>query len=225
MEAVVDPGPNGQAQEEQSHESTTEAYVETVDDGIVMGYDEQSYSYFQIIKHSFLVYFSNPWAMLILAFLMYKVYGAVKRAYIYPLLDRIDDWRETKKWEAEAAQIKKNPDQYRSKMEQLEQARSRLQQNYEKSTHEWKQKQAELEEKQRQQEIEDWENHLQGKGYKNRAFGKEDKEREMLEQAAKLKKEKKDNPSAGLRRENNPLMGHGGGSSYRSARRNLSRGG
>ena len=32
-------------------ESTTEAYVETVDDGIVMGYDEQSYSYLQIIKH------------------------------------------------------------------------------------------------------------------------------------------------------------------------------
>ena len=48
-----------------------------------------------------------------------------------------------------------------------------------------------------------------------RAYGKEDKEREMLEQAAKLKKEKKDNPSAGLRREYNPLMGHGGGSGFR----------
>ena len=28
---------------------------------------------------------------------------------------RISDWREVKKWEAEAAEIKKNPDQYRAK--------------------------------------------------------------------------------------------------------------
>ena len=55
-----------------------------------------------------------------------------------------------------------------------------------------------------------------------RAYGKEDKEREMLEQAAKLKKEKKDNPSAGLRREYNPLMGHGGGSGFRYSLLSLS---
>lgn len=225
----VDPGgtpaPSGTGPEEESrHEDTTEAYVETVDDGINMGYDDVTYSYLQIFKHSLLVYFSNPWALMIVAFLVYKIYGVIKRTYIYPLLDRISDWRETKKWEAEAAQIKKNPDQYRSKMEELEQARARLQQNYEKSTHAWSQKQKELEERRRQQEIEDWENHEQGKGYKNRSHGKGTNEREGLEQAAKLKKQKKE--GAGLRPEYNPLMGvGGGGSGFRSARRNLSRGG
>ena len=48
-----------------------------------------------------------------------------------------------------------------------------------------------------------------------RATGK-DTEREALEQAAKLKKEKKNGAgSSGLRPEYNPLMGAGGGSNYR----------
>lgn len=218
---TVDPHHEEQAQ---PREDTTEAYVETVDDGIKMGYDDESYSYFQAIKYTIMVYFSNPWALLIVAFLVYKIYGVIKRAYIYPLLDRISDWRDLKKWEAEAAEIKKNPDQYRSKMEELEKARARLQQNYEQTTHEWSQKQIELDEKRRQQEIEDWEDHQQGKGYKNRSTGKEDKEREALVQQAKVNKEKKKG-GGGLRPEYNPLMGYGGGSGFRAARRNVSRGG
>jgi len=210
--------------QEQAREDTTEAYVETVDDGINMGYDDESYSYLQALKHTILVYFSNPWALLILAFFIYKIYGVFKRAYIYPLLDRISDWREVKKWEAEAAEIKKNPDQYRAKMEEMDKARARLQQSYERSTQEWSQKQKELDEKRRQEDIEEWDNHLQGKGYRNRAPGKEDKEREALEQQAKLNKEKKKGPT-GLRPEYNPLMGAGGGSGFRAARRNVSRGG
>ena len=47
-----------------------------------------------------------------------------------------------------------------------------------------------------------------------RAPGKEDKEREALEQQAKLNKEKKKGPT-GLRPEYNPLMGAGGGSGFR----------
>eukprot|EP00088_Acartia_fossae_P056017 TRINITY_DN6516_c0_g1_i5.p1 TRINITY_DN6516_c0_g1~~TRINITY_DN6516_c0_g1_i5.p1 ORF type:complete len:238 (-),score=82.37 TRINITY_DN6516_c0_g1_i5:801-1475(-) len=221
------PEPGGAAREaEEIREDTTEAYVETVDDGIDMGYDEQTYSYFEIIKYSILTYFTNPWALLILAFLLYKIYGAIKVKYINPLLDRVADYRELKAMEAEAAFVKKNPDQYRAKMERMEEARARLQQQYEASAQQWKQKQLELEEKRRQQEIEDWESHQKGEGYRNRSTGKEDKEREALEQAAKLKKEKKNGGPSGLRPEYNPLMGAGGGgSNYRAARRNFSRGG
>jgi len=202
-------------------ESTTEAYVETVDDGIDMSYDDNTYSYFTIIKYSILHYLSNPWALLILAFLIYKLYGAFRIKYINPLLDRVADWRELKKMEEEAALIKKNPDQFRSRMEQMESARAKLQEKYQQSTDQWLIKQQELEEKRRQQDIEDWENHQQGKGYKNRAGDREDKEREALEKQAKLKKEAK----SSLRPDYNPLMGSGSGSNYRAARRNFSRGG
>ncbi len=46
-----------------------------------------------------------------------KIYNFTQLISFDFQLFRIADWRETKKWEAEAAQIKKNPDQYRSKQD------------------------------------------------------------------------------------------------------------
>merc|ERR1712013_336225 len=75
-------------------------------------------------------------------------------------------------------------------------------------------KRKEIEEKKREQEIQEWDDHLQGKGYKNRAKTGVDKEREALEQQAKVKGKK------GFKQDNyNPLMGMGGGSGYRPAPR------
>jgi len=190
-----------------------EAYVDTVDDGINMGNDDINYSYWTIFKSSLISYLSNPWALLILAYLLYRIYGKLKDRFVDPIYDRYDEWRERKRMNEEAAQIKKNPDQYRSKMEAMERARNRLQEQYERSTQEWREKQAILDEKRRQQDIEDWENHQQGKGYKSRVQSGEDKEREALEQQARIKGKK------GFRPEYNPLMGMGGGSGYRPSRR------
>jgi len=187
-----------------------------------MGTDDYMYTYCQIFKYRVLVYLSNPWALLILAFLLYKIFRKLKNRYIDPLLDRFDEWREQQKLQAEAASIKKDPDAYRSKMEAMEQARVKLQEQYDKSAQEWMKKKAEQEEKKQQQEIEDWEKHQQGKSYNSKIGARQtvDKEREQLEQQAKIKGKK------GFKPDYNPLMGMGsGGSSYRPARRGNTGGG
>jgi len=199
--------------EEAVDSDADEAYVDVVDDGIRMENDESSYTYWQIFKYSVLSYLSNPWALLILAFLLYKIYAKCRDKFLEPLIYKYEVWKERKKMEEEAAEMKKNPDQYRSKMEAMEIARNRMQEQYKKSAEEWRERQAEREEVKRQQDIEDWENHQQGKGYKSRANAKEDKEREALEQQARIKGKK------GFRPEYNPLMGMGGGSGYRPSRR------
>jgi len=77
-----------------------------------------------------------------------------------------------------------------------------------------------LEEKKREQEIQEWDDHLMGKGYKNRAKTGVDKEREALEQQARVKGKK------GFKKDDyNPLMGMGGGSGYRPAPRRGASGG
>jgi len=196
-----------------------EAYVEEVDDGISMGLDDYSYSYWLFFRNSVVAYLSNPWALLILAFFVYKIYNRIHAGYINPLLERFDAYQEQKRVEAEAASIKKNPDQYLSKMEAMEAARAKLQEQYDQTTKQWQIRKAEQEEKKRQQEIEDWENHQQGKGYKNRQGAAVDKEREALEQQAKIKGKK------GFKPDYNPLMGMGGGSSFRPSRRTGASGG
>jgi len=203
----------------QAEDEREEAFVDTVDDGINTGPDDVIYSYWQIIKFSVLTYLSNPWAMLIFLFLLYKIYGRLKQRFLLPLYDRYDEWCEQRKIEKEAALMKKNPDEYREKMEAMERARSKLQEHYQRSAEAWAEKQAELEEKRRQQDIEDWESHQKGEGYKSRANTGEDKAREALEQQARVKGKK------GFRPEYNPLMGMGGGSGYRPSRRSMNTGG
>jgi len=195
-------------------EERDEAFVDTVDDGINTGPDDIIYSYWQIVKFSVLTYLSNPWALLILAFLLYKIYGKMKERFLMPIYYRYEDWCEQRKIDEEAALMKKNPDEYREKMEAMERARLKLQEHYQRSTEAWAEKQIALEEKKRQQDIEDWEGHLKGEGYKSRYKTGEDKAREALEQQARVKGKK------GFKPEYNPLMGMGGGGSgFRPSRR------
>ena len=65
-----------------------------------------------------------------------KVYGGKKffltpppleNLTLRPYMFRYEDWKEQRAESEEAARIKKNPDEYRSKMEGMEAARSRMQ--------------------------------------------------------------------------------------------------
>ena len=148
--------------------------------------------------------------------------------------------QEQRQQAAEAAAMKKDPDAYRAKMEAMESARLRMQEQYNQvfqrlkinsklngfkiqqivSTQPFQAAEAEqlkreqAEALKREQDIKDWEEHQRGGGYKNRAPAKVDKEREALEQQAKLKG-KKGFKAPPPRTDFNPLMGGGGGAGYR----------
>jgi len=194
-----------------------EATVETVPDHIEVTYEEPST--LDYIKYSLLSYFSNPWALLILIFLLYKLYRLLSPLITEPLADRWDQWQQHREQQAEAARYKKNPDEYKNKMEALELARRKMQDRYNEDAEAMAVKRQEIEEKKREQEIQEWDDHLQGKGYKNRAKIGGDKEREALEQQARVKGKK------GYKADYNPLMGGGGGSGYRPAPRRGAAGG
>ena len=70
--------------------SEPEATVEDVPDNIETGYSDPDPGpgILDIIKFNLMVYFSNPWALLILAFLLYKLYNHVKPILTEPILDR-----------------------------------------------------------------------------------------------------------------------------------------
>jgi len=104
-------------------------------------------------------------------------------------------------------------------MEQMEAARLKLQERYNCDAVKAEEKRLEAEELRRERDVQDWEDHLAGKGYKNRAKGGADKEREALEQQARVKGKK------GFKPDYNPLMGSGGGGGYRPAARKLNTGG
>jgi len=197
--------------EDHLEEEIPEATVETVTDHIEARYEEPST--LDYIKYNVLGYFSNPWALLILLFLLYKLYRLVSPMITEPLLERWNQWQVQREVQAEAARYKKNPDEFKSKMEAMELARMRMQERYNEDAQVMAVKRMELEERKREQEIEEWENHQQGKGYKNRAKTGIDKEREALEQQARIKGKK------GFKPDHNPLMGMGGGSGYRPAPR------
>ena len=105
-----------------------EVTVETVPDHIETGYSDGEPGMLDSVKFFLLAYFSNPWALLILAFITYKLYKRLKPFVTEPLAERYAAWRELKDQQEEAARYKKNPDEYRNKMEQMEAARLRLQQ-------------------------------------------------------------------------------------------------
>jgi len=102
-----------------------EATVETVPDNIEAGYEEPST--LDYIKYYVLSYFSNPWALLILLFLMYKLYRLIGPMITEPIMERWNEWQIKREEQAEAARYKKNPDEYQSKMEAMEVARNRMQ--------------------------------------------------------------------------------------------------
>jgi len=204
--------------EDNMEDGVPEATVESVPDHVEAIYEEPST--LEYIKYSILGYFSNPWAMLILLFLLYKLYKVISPMVSEPLTERWSQWQQKREEQAEAARYKKNPDEYKSKMEAMEMARLRMQERYNEDAETVAIKRKELEEKKREQEIQEWDDHLMGKGYKNRAKTGVDKEREALEQQARVKGKK------GFKKDDyNPLMGMGGGSGYRPAPRRGASGG
>ena len=80
-------------------------------------------------------YFSNPWALLILVFLLYKLTRLLAPLLAAPLSQRWADWSTARQQRAEAAAYKKDPDLYRAKMEQLETARLRMQERWDMELH------------------------------------------------------------------------------------------
>ena len=65
-----------------------EVTVETVSDNIETGYSDWEPGILTYIQYYLLGYFSNPWALLILAFLSYKLYRRLKPFLTEPLADR-----------------------------------------------------------------------------------------------------------------------------------------
>jgi len=198
-----------------------EVTIETVDDNIEMGTRDPGpvMGYLNYTIYWLYLYFCNPWAFLILLFIIYKLYNRIKPHLTEPILERYENWREKREQMQEAAEYKKNPDVYRSKIEKMEEIRMRLQQKYDQEAAEAEEKRIEAEKQKTEQEIQDWEDHLAGKGYKNRANRDSDKEREALVQQAIVKKKK------GFKPDYNPLMGQGGGSGFRPAKRTARTGG
>ena len=68
-----------------------------------------------------MAYLSNPWIWLITAI---AVYYLIKRL---ELNTKYNDWQQKREYAAEAEHIKKNPDFYRQRMEEMERARQRQQ--------------------------------------------------------------------------------------------------
>lgn len=178
-------------------------------------------TYFEYIWYSVVRYFSNPWAFLILLYLVYRLYRLISPLIVDPIVERYNAWQEKREQYAQAAAFKKDPDAYQAKMEAMEAARMRMQARYDQDAEVERMKREQKEAMKREQDIQDWSDHQQGKGYKNRAQPKVDKEREALEQQARIKGKK----GFGAKPDFNPLMGGGGGSGYRPAPRRGAAGG
>merc|ERR1719495_2226937 len=65
----------------------------------------------------------NPWVLLLLAILLYKLWQKIRPG----IMDRYNQWQDARKEAEYAAQYHKNPDQFRQKMEAMDEARARLQ--------------------------------------------------------------------------------------------------
>lgn len=198
-------------------EEVEEAVVETVEEQYIPHIQPpiQPLSWAEYVGYSALNYFSNPWAFLILLYLLYRVYRWISPMVTEPIADRFTSWQESREQAAEAAAMKKDPDAYRAKMEAMEVARMRMQEKYNQDADAEQLKREEADALRREQDIKDWEEHQRGGGYKNRAPAKVDKEREALEQQARVKG-KKGYAASPPRTDFNPMMGGGaGGSGYR----------
>lgn len=208
----MDPDPAQEAGE-------PEVTVETVPDNIETRHSMGSMGMMDRIWFSILGYFSNPWALLILIFLLYKLYRHLRPYVTEPISERYRQWQEQREQAADEAAYKKNPDLFHNKMEIMEAARLRLQARYDEDAIRAEEKRQEAEDRKTEQEIKEWEDHLAGKGYKNRADRSSDKGREALEQQARVKGKK------GFRPDYNPLMGGGGGGGFRPAAKKAASGG
>ena len=79
-------------------------------------------------------YFSNPWALLLLLYILYRLsqwlYHVVFLRMTEPLLERFTMWKERRREEQEVAEIKKNPDAHMAKVKAMEAVRMRIQEKH-----------------------------------------------------------------------------------------------
>jgi len=198
-------------------EAMPEATVETVEERYIPHIEppQLPLSYLEYAWYSLVNYFSNPWAFLILLYIIYRLYRLISPMIMNPIMERYYAWQEKREQYAEAAAFKKDPEAYQAKMEAMEAARLRMQARYDQDAEAERIKREEAEERRRERDIKDWEDHQSGIGYKGRAQERVDKEREALEQQAKIKGKK----GYGAKVDYNPLMGGGGGGGFRPAPR------
>lgn len=109
---------------------------------------------------------TNPFVLLIIGVAFYFLYQRKLKPYFTP---RWEEFKRRREEEAELAAIKKNPDIYREKMEAMERARQRMQEQYDQAAREMQEKEAAKEEAKRQEKIQEWENFKEGKGYRNKS--------------------------------------------------------
>ncbi|XP_063585024.1 selenoprotein S-like isoform X1 [Penaeus indicus] len=139
------------------------------------------------------------------------------------LRPKVNQWKEQRERDQEAAELHKNPDKVLARERAIEAARQRMQEEYNKRAIAHAEKVQEVEEKKRQERIEDWERHERGEGYRN-------KTRHTAAPAAAVPgpsaSQSKPSGKPRLRPEYNPLTGEGGGSCrFRPDRRGPSAGG
>ncbi|XP_059095703.1 selenoprotein S-like [Tigriopus californicus] len=196
-----------------------EAYVESVTENDYVTLDEAEPTTPPSLPSQILLTFKevlNPWYVVFVAVLAFVIYQRFK-----DLFDaKWARWQRELQERHEQAQLKKNPDLFRAKMEAMEAARRRMQDKYDQESREAVAKMKEREEEKRQQQIQDWENLQQGKGYRNKVKVAEAEFSDGVNRSSQAKKK------SAFRPEYNPLMGGAGGSSgYRPSRRRANAGG
>ncbi|KAL5019476.1 hypothetical protein ScPMuIL_002368 [Solemya velum] len=120
--------------------------------------------------------------------------------------NREQNYSESKKYD---------PDVAHKRLESMENARRRLQEQYDAQAAKFAEEQKKKEEIKRQEQIEDWERHQEGRGYRSKYKPKEETSQEFLKQQKKKKSSKPLKPS-----DYNPLTGESsGGMCFRPPRR------
>ncbi|XP_040574864.1 uncharacterized protein [Lepeophtheirus salmonis] len=175
-------------------EQDDEAIVETVEDPYFVDSPPSYPSIMERVMQKGLDLVISPWFILGFAAIAYYLYVHYIRNWIY-------NWRQRREEAKELASMKKNPDLWKSRLEAMEKARSRLQSEHEKAAATHASKRSKLEEEKRKKKVDDW---------------------EVLKKGGSLKN-KKDSESTSKKQNYFPLMGSGEGDTcYRSNRRSES---
>jgi len=195
-----------------------EAYVETEGEEDIIASEEKRFqhtpeastaqSIFQVILRV------NPWWYVLVLGFAYWLYRRFQ-----PQLDqRWSEWKERREVAKEAAEMKKNPDAYRARMEAVEAHRRRLQERYNADAAAAQERARTEEEEKRMRKVEELESLMKGQGYRNK---KKVEEAEWRDGVQTGQHGRGGSGRRVLRPDYNPLMGSGGGSGYRPERRNV----
>lgn len=174
--------------------------------------------------HPWLISYSINSALSWLAFNGWYTLGFLLLCYI--LWRRIEpkcqQWLRKREEFKEAAKYHKDPDKVLARERALDEARLRMQEQYNKDAQKQAEKRKEQEEKRRLERIEDWERHKRGDGYRSKtrtgASGSSEVESNNANKPSRKPK---------LRPEYNPLTGDTGGGTcgWRPSQRGASGGG